>query len=178
MALGLPGMDRPRVQGRNDSPSTDRPVIRRWTMRTQEILRPLVLMAALTLGLPQRTFAEDPVRFGDLNLKAAVEAELGKTNPTPTDMLALTTLNAYRRGVTDLKGLEYATNLTRVQLEGNQVSDLSPLFGLIQLTSLDLWGNRVSDASSLSGLTNPSIAPAPNMPLHACMRFMTIWPGR
>ncbi|MBN1507281.1 MAG: leucine-rich repeat domain-containing protein [Sedimentisphaerales bacterium] len=123
-------------------------------MRTQQILSPLAVAAALTLGLSLVASAEDPVRFGDVNLRAAVEAELGKTDPTPTDMLALTSLNAYHMGVTDLKGLEYATNLTRLQLEGNGVNDLSPLAGLIHLTSLDLWGNQVSDASSLSGLTH------------------------
>ena len=43
---------------------------------------------------------QDPVIFGDANLKAAVEAELGVTNPTVHQMQALTTLNADSRGIT------------------------------------------------------------------------------
>ena len=56
--------------------------------------------------------------------------------------------------ITDLTGLEFATNLTLLNLKDNNVSDISPLSGLTNLTSLDLWGNNVSDISPLSGLTN------------------------
>jgi hypothetical protein len=82
--------------------------------------------------------AEDPVYFVDANLKARVEARLGKTDPTPTDMLGLTSLTAQGRGITDLTGLEYATNLTNLDLLMNEISDLSPLAGLTNLTFLDL----------------------------------------
>lgn len=63
--------------------------------------------------------AEDPVYFADSNLKATVEAELGITNPTPTDMLGLTYLLASYDGIFDLTGLEYATNL--IYLNGDHV---------------------------------------------------------
>ena len=36
------------------------------------------------------TAAEDPVYFPDAELKAAIEQALGVVDPTPTDMLALT----------------------------------------------------------------------------------------
>jgi len=144
MAPGLPGMDRPRIQGRNDSPPTHRPVIGRCIMRTQEILGLLVVVTALTLCLPQMASAEDPVRFGDANLKAAVEAELGKTDPTPNDMLALTRLHAEARKIADLRGIEYATNLTELWLAGNQITNLSPLVGLTRLTALGLQDNPLN----------------------------------
>ena len=66
-------------------------------------------------GLSQTAMAEDPVYFADANLKAAVESELGISNPTPTDMLLLSTLDANMCGITDLTGIEYATNLTRLR---------------------------------------------------------------
>ena len=39
-------------------------------------------------------------------------------------------------------------------VNSNTISDLSPLAGLTNLTSLDLWGNNVSDISATEGLTN------------------------
>ena len=48
-------------------------------------------------GLTQLAMAEDPVYFADANLKAAVESELGISDPTPTDMLLLTDLSASSR---------------------------------------------------------------------------------
>ncbi len=98
---------------------------------------------------------ENPVYFADANLKADVEAVLGKTNPTPTDMLGLTSLWAQARGITDLTGLEYATNLTALDLSMNEISDLSPLAGLTNLTDLDLGDNhQIGDLAPLAGLTN------------------------
>ena len=93
-----------------------------------------------------------PVYFADANLKAAVEAELGVTDPTAEDMLGLTGLDA--EGITDLTGIEFAINLHSLLLYSpNQVRDISPLSGLTKLEVLDLWDNQVSDISALSGLT-------------------------
>jgi hypothetical protein len=98
--------------------------------------------------------AEDPVYFADANLKAAVEAKLGISDPTPTDMLGLTSLNCDYEGVTDIAGLEYATNLTELSLGDNQISDISVLSGLTNLTELRLHSNQISDIFALSELTN------------------------
>ena len=96
-----------------------------------------------------------PVNFADANLKACVEAALNVSNPTPTDMLALTELQVCRnKGITDLTGIAYATNLTDLDLQRNQISDISALAGLTDLTDLDLQRNQISDISALAGLTN------------------------
>jgi hypothetical protein len=95
------------------------------------------------------------VNIPDANLKAAIEQTLGKSDPTPYDMLALTTLDAYNRGITDLTGLQYATNLTELQLPGNRISDISALSGLTNMTWLNMeGGNQVRDLSPLSGMKN------------------------
>lgn len=96
----------------------------------------------------------EPVYFPDANLKSAVEAQLGISNPTPTDMLGLTFLDASRSEIADLMGLEYATNLTRLYLDSNQIRIISPVSGLTNLTVLYLYGNQISDISAVSGLTN------------------------
>jgi hypothetical protein len=98
---------------------------------------------------------ESPVSyFADANLKAAVEAALSVTDPTPSEMLGLTTLSANEKEISDLTGLQYATNLTWLELRRNQISDLSTLSGLTNLRGLYLWFNPISDLSTLSGLTN------------------------
>ena len=108
------------------------------------------------------------VDIPDANLRGAIEAELGKASGdtiTTADMANLTGLHAPNANISDLTGLEHATNLKWLWLDGeevrpgvwensNSVSDLSPLAGLTQLESLDLWQNSVSDISALAGLTN------------------------
>ena len=98
--------------------------------------------------------AEDPVDFSDPNLKDAVETELWVTDPTPTDMLGLTFLNAANRGIGSLTGLEYAVNLQTLYVRWNELSSLSALSGLTNLTYLDAHGNHtISSIAPLSGLT-------------------------
>jgi len=99
-------------------------------------------------------FAEDSVYFADPNLKAAVEGELGIANPTASDMLGLTYLDARNRGIVDLTGLEHATNLTFLDLHDNQISNLSRLSGMSMLTTLLLHRNQISDLWPLANLIN------------------------
>ena len=61
---------------------------------TKRVLKLLTLSVCLLMLSAASVMAEDPVYFADANLKAAVESELGITDPTPTDMLALTILDA------------------------------------------------------------------------------------
>ena len=103
----------------------------------------------------------------DSNLRAAIETALGKaegTPITPSEMATLTHLEAKNANISDLTGLEHATNLTTLNLYGdrvegrlinsNSVSDISPVAGLTNLTSLDLGYNSISDISLVAGLTH------------------------
>ena len=99
----------------------------------------------------------------DPNLAAAVRETLG----LPADALLtaevlqdLKELKANDREIVDLTGLEYAVNLTELDLLNlpnsetpNGVSDVSALANLTQLTDLNLWRNQVSDVSPLANLT-------------------------
>jgi len=49
--------------------------------------------------------------FDDENLKALVEGTLWVSDPTPADMLSLTSLYGGHQGINSLVGLEYAANL-------------------------------------------------------------------
>ncbi|MBP7051420.1 MAG: leucine-rich repeat domain-containing protein [Phycisphaerae bacterium] len=120
--------------------------------------------------------AEEPVHFEDTNLKRAVEEELWIADPTPSDMLGLTSLKAATQGIGSLVGLEYALNLQTLKLTDNghiadlsplagltelrelifnqnQVWDISPLASLVELRELDAHHNQISDISALRGLT-------------------------
>ncbi len=117
------------------------------------VLKSVCFLVAV-LVVTQVAFSEEPVHFDDANLKAAVEAELGRTDPTPGDMLALTELRAAGSDIIDLTGIEYAYDLEDLDLHSNDISDVSPLSGLTGLTSLNLRGNDIGDASPLAALIN------------------------
>ena len=65
------------------------------------------------------------VHIADFNLKAAIREILGKSGYGPitrTDIARLTTLDVSSRNIRDLIGLEFATNLTTLNLEDNPLS--------------------------------------------------------
>ena len=101
--------------------------------------------------------APDGNLIRDPNLAAAVREELGLTADAPLTaavLLNLKELDARERGIADLTGLEYATNLTSLNLHDNQkISDISPLANLTKLTTLNLGYNQLSDISPLANLT-------------------------
>ena len=103
------------------------------------------------------------VHIPDLNLRTAIAEALGKSPTAPItaeEMEGLTSLEAQNRGIKDLTGLQFATNLRSLFLgewwhgTGNQISDLSPIAGLINLQKLWISNNPISDLTPVSGLTN------------------------
>jgi hypothetical protein len=97
--------------------------------------------------------AEEPVHFADAGLQAAVEEALWVPDPTPTDMLGLTFLDAPDRVITDLTGLEYATNLQVLRLLRNNITSIAVVAHMTDLEELVVNNNRISDLSSVAGLT-------------------------
>ena len=118
------------------------------------------------------------VAIPDPNLRTAIETTLGKAageRIAPSEMSTLTELNARDASISNLTGLEFATNLTTLRLhnnhiidisalssltdldelylDNNNIADISALSGLIHLRGLGLGGNRISDTSALSSLT-------------------------
>ena len=110
-----------------------------------------------TVITPPVTIPGAVVRIPDPNLRAAIAEALGKSPNAPItakEMERLGRLDAESRGIRDLTGLQFATNLDELSLNDNQISDLSPITGLIQLRELRLNENPLSDLSSLKGLKN------------------------
>ena len=123
-------------------------------MKTLPFRFALLLLVCLLI---RATATAQTVDIPDSNLRAAIETDLGKASGDPitaAEMETLTFFRAIDANISDLTGLEYATNLTYLFLWNNSISDLSPLSGLTNLQYLDLQGNLVSDLSPMLGLTN------------------------
>ena len=101
-------------------------------------------------------FAEEPVHFSCLKFKAFVERRVNKKNPTPSNMLDLTFLPAGCKRFDSIKGLEYATNLEELFLNGTTITDndISCLSNLVKLEKLYLSNVNVTDFSFLAKLRN------------------------
>ena len=113
---------------------------------------------------------DTPVAIEDVRLSSAIARTLGKTAPagqpppaaaptgatfdpvtiTQGEMATLTHLDLRTTNITNLAGLNYASNLQSLLLRGSRVSNLEPIVGLPFLASLDLGANSLSDISALA----------------------------
>ncbi len=110
-----------------------------------------ILLLSMYLTLPLTATAQI-VSIPDPNLRTVLKTALGKASGaaiTTDEMAALTRLDASEAGISNLTGLDSATNLTWLNLSGNNISDISALTGLTHLTWLNLKGNDISDISPL-----------------------------
>ena len=105
---------------------------------------------------PERIPGES-VDIPDPNLRAAIAEALGKApgdTITVAEMATLERLYANGMDISDLTGLEFATNLFVLYINDNLMPDLSPISGLTQLGGLRIAGNKISDISPLKELKN------------------------
>ncbi len=97
------------------------------------------------------------VHFGDLNLENIIRQAIGK--PTGEIVgrelldVGLTELDARSKGIVDLSGLEYCTDLIKLNLTDNRIKDISGLKRLVNLRDLFLRNNEITDINALSKLT-------------------------
>ena len=104
---------------------------------------------------------EGVVLFRDANLDQAVRDALGiplallmKEDLEKLVVLEYTGFKlAENERISDLTGIEFCSQLTRLNLEGNQIDDIGALAGLTNLVHLTMVYNRISDLSPLSNLS-------------------------
>jgi RNA polymerase sigma factor (sigma-70 family) len=85
---------------------------------------------------PSEAWMPDPA------LRAAVRGELGLLPDIPLTkekVLKLGYLYAHDKDISDITGLEFATNLRELHLSQNPITDLGPLSNLTQLVGLHFW---------------------------------------
>ena len=152
---GLQNVGLLALQGENGSVKRDT-----WTSSFRDVM--YALDYPQQVGAPPVVTQPDIIPGGqvhipDPNLRAAVSKALRRTTNAPitvTAMERVVRLDAQNSGIVDLTGIQFATNLTRINISHNQVSDLSPIAGLIELRELWITDNLVSDISPVRGLTN------------------------
>ena len=134
-----------------------------WTEQFSEVVFALDFPEKSTVGPVDAQTERIPgesVYIPDLKLREVIEEVLGKAPGAPITAEEMATLeNLHRvadsKGISDLTGLEFATNIRYLWLKHNKnISDLSPNAGLHNLRTLDIGDNSVSDLSPLAELTN------------------------
>ena len=96
-------------------------------MKKQHFHFTLLLLICL---FPPMIATAQTVDIPDPNLRAAIEGIFGKASGDPistTDMATLIYFDKKDANISDLTGLESATNLTFLFLWDNSISDLTPL---------------------------------------------------
>ena len=117
---------------------------------------PTLRSRGVTVELERIRVQQNAVNIPDPNLRNAIEQVLRKARGatiTVADMQTLAALYAANENISNLTGLEHATNLRELGLEANFISDLSPISGLTNLTFLHLRNNSISNISPIARLT-------------------------
>ena len=115
------------------------------------------LSVTQTISVTVNAAVTEETWMPDANLRAAVRSALGLQEGdalTQQALQGITRLSAHVSAISDISGLEYATQLQVLGLMSNQISDISALSGLTSLTILELRSNSISDISALSELTS------------------------
>ena len=98
-----------------------------------------------------------PLRIADARLRRRIEQALDKPAGTfimPHEMSYLDRLRLGGAGISDIAGLEFAVNVTSLNLRDNPVSDISPLWPLRRMVSLTLGNNDMRHVAPLAGARN------------------------
>ena len=138
-----------------------------FLMKLVSLISLFILSVFLMIACQRDDSFDD--RIPDDALRTAIKSELNIVSDDPIDgpiteedMIQLTSLGegtfgdliTAGKGISNLSGLEYATNLEKLLLPHNAIVDISPLAGLTNLRRLFLSNNTIVDISPLTRLTN------------------------
>lgn len=88
------------------------------------------------------------ITFADPNLEKVVRSAIRR--PTgdiyPEHVSSLENLFAYKKGIKDLEGVQFLTNLGALYVDRNEISNIEPIFQLKNLWRVDIYENNVSEA--------------------------------
>jgi hypothetical protein len=113
------------------------------------------------------------VNVPDQQLRKAINLALGRNAMDALnrgELAQLTGLTAINQGISDLTGLEWATNLTSVNVNNNNLSAITPLANLTKLTSISWTGNP--------GNPGPAPATARQLPSPSVLKELRCRRGR
>jgi internalin A len=114
------------------------------------------LIGAVLIGVISAGCLAEIISFPDAGLETVIRETIGKPSGDIHDyqLEDLEMLDASGRGITDLDGIQYCTELVELDLRDNVIIDLGPLSNLTTLTTLDLSGNQILDLTPLLMLKN------------------------
>ena len=115
------------------------------------------LTTTQTISVTVNAAVPEETWMSDANLRAGVREALGLRPGESLTKLALqglTELSITESSLSDLSGLEHATNLSVLVLHQNQIDDITPLQNLTNITDLILWSNQISDITPLENITS------------------------
>jgi Leucine-rich repeat (LRR) protein/spore coat protein CotH len=92
------------------------------------------------------------VTFEDSGLESAIREEINKPDGViyQSDLNNIFILDLVGLNITSLNGIEYVSNLQKLDLEDNFIDDVSPLASLSQLQWLSLRNNHITDLSEIN----------------------------
>ena len=106
--------------------------------------------------LELNSYNDTPVNIPDENLRKALlylDSD-GDGVLTVEDLRKINGSVYYgNSGIKNLTGLEYAINMTGLQVPNNQITDLAPIKNLTNLMLLDISNNDINDLTPILGLT-------------------------
>jgi Leucine-rich repeat (LRR) protein len=120
----------------------------------------ILSLSGLVSGLPAVS-ASGIDSIPDAALRALIRETLNRPygDIALTELVDVRRLRGHYRGIQDISGLQYMTNLSELDLTGNSVSDLTPLAALYAATEgaklhhVYLAENLITDITPLAGMT-------------------------
>ncbi|KGL46475.1 WxL domain-containing protein [Paenilisteria newyorkensis] len=114
---------------------------------------------------PSTTIPDEVVEIPDSHLRTAIKEALRVTDDnqiTKTKMETLTEFTALDKGIVDLTGIEYASNLKTLKLDNNRITNegIVPATKLAKLVTVDISGNQIMNSKILSDWA-PTISSKP-----------------
>ena len=107
---------------------------------------------------PTATPVSPDVYIPDSSLEQLIRFEINKSegNITEKDMQGLNYIlsKGELEPISDLTGLEYAYNLTSIEILEGAVANLTPISNLTKISRLNLYQNNVRSIEPISGLFN------------------------
>lgn len=100
------------------------------------------------------SFRDGFVYFSDKNFEKSIRDTLDKAEGpiTVAEMERINKIEAQALMIKDISGIEYAKNLTYLDLGLNEIKDIEALAGLKKLRVLHMPSNQISDISALQDL--------------------------
>lgn len=121
----------------------------------------IFLAVCVMMAMPMMAFAEDEASISDAKLESALRDLLEKDDSDtllPSELATLTgEIDLSDLGITNIKGIEYLTGATSIDLSGNSIETMSShMDELVNLESLDLSesGDRYDFPSAVLDIPN------------------------